>query len=504
MKILNKKQLKEVESITIKNQNINMIDLMERAATAIFDWLQNEFESKNTRFTIFCGNGNNGGDGLVVSRLLKQNGYIPKAFLLKSDKYSDNNLINQKKLAEIGVEINYFDKHSVFDFQTGTVIIDSIFGYGLNRPTGDDLKHTIEQMNQSGCQIISIDLPSGMFCDQLNQKEDTVVQSAVCLTFDSPKLSILLPENNGNPKRFEILDIGFDKDALDQQTTGFYFIDKKSAALYKKTRNRFGYKYNYGNVLIIGGSYGKIGSVCLSSKAALRCGTGLITAYVPKCGLEILQTSFPEAMVMTDFSDDKIIGFPDTKRFDTIAIGPGMGTDNLTLYGIEQFLSEADLINKKLVIDADGINILSKNRYLLKVLPENTILTPHNRELERLIGGWSDSNEKFSKIREICNEHKIYLVSKGAFSQIFCPDGEVHINSTANPGMATAGSGDVLTGMIAGLLGRGYNPKEAAILGVYLHGLSGDLATRKTGEECLIASDLIDFIPKAFLETFGK
>jgi len=504
MKILSPEQLKIVEKETAAKQNIEMIDLMKRAATAVFDQIKLKHEISNTDFVIFCGSGNNGGDGLVLSRLIKNGGSNPKVYLLKSENYSTDNLTNQKKLKETGVEIECFDEHTDFDFSKQPVVIDAIFGYGLNRPVEGGLKKVIEKINHSKCQIISVDLPSGMFCDRLNSSEDSIVQSDLCLTFDSPKLSMLLPENSKNIRDFEILDIGFDRNSIESQSTDFYFTDSDSVSSLKKLRDRFGYKYNYGNLLVIGGSQGKMGAVFFSAKAAMRCGAGLVTAYIPKCGSSVLQSLFPEAMLMTDFSDDKIIGFPKINRFDTIAIGPGLGTDERTEYGFEQFLSENEFENEKIIIDADGINLLSKNRNLLKILPENTIITPHDKELERLVGSWNDSIEKFEKIKNLTREFGLIVVSKGAFSQIHTPDGKTYFNSTGNPGMATAGSGDVLTGMIAGLLGRGYEPKDAAILGVYLHGLCGDLAADEMGEESLIATDLIDFIPTAFQKTFEK
>jgi len=502
MKILNPEQLKIIENETVVKQNIELIDLMERAATAVFEQIKLKHRISNTDFVVFCGSGNNGGDGLVLSRLLKNGGSNPKVYLLKSENYSEDNLANQKRLKKTGVETIYFDEYTDFDFSNQPVVIDTLFGYGLNRPVEGGLKKIIDKINQSNCQIISVDLPSGMYCDRLNSADDSIVHSDICLTFDSPKLSMLLPENSKNIKDFQILDIGFDRNSIESQSTDFYYTDRASVSGLKKQRERFGYKYNYGNLLVVGGSRGKMGAVFFSAKAAMRCGAGLVTAYIPKDGSTILQSLLPEAMLMTDFSEDRIIGFPKINRFDTIAIGPGLGTDEKTEFGFEQFLSENEFKNKKLIIDADGINLLSQNKNLLRKLPKNTILTPHDKELERLIGGWNDSIEKINKIKNLTKEYGLIVVSKGAFSQIHTADGKIYFNSTGNPGMATAGSGDVLTGMIAGLLGRGYEPKEAAILGVYLHGLSGDLAVDEIGEESMIATDLIDFIPKAFQKIF--
>lgn len=502
MKIFAPEQFKEIEVQTVERQGIELKGLMERAATAVFDRLVNEYPHKSTRFVIFCGSGNNGGDGLALARLLSNSGRDLRVFLQRSERYSKENQLNQDRLEHTSLEIEYFDGEEPFEFSENTIIIDALLGQGLNRPVTGTLASVIQRINESGCRIISVDLPTGMYSDKLNQPGDTIIKSDLCLSFDSPKLSMLLSENSEVIQDFEILGIGFDIEDIKKHKSKFYYTTDLSR--YKMVRNRFAFKYNFGNVLVMGGSFGKIGAVHLSLKAAMRSGAGLLTAYVPKCGYQILQTTIPEAMVSCDFSDERIIGFPSIEKYDTIAIGPGLGTDDRTIYGLEQFLAENDFKNKKLIIDADGINILAKNKTLLKILPDETILTPHDKELERLTGGWTDTFDKFDKISKLTNEYNLIVVSKGAFTQIHTTEGDIHFNSTGNPGMATAGSGDVLTGVIAGLMGRGHSARGAAILGVYLHGLAGDLAAERTGYEGLIASDIIDYIPDAFHETFGQ
>lgn len=502
MKIFNPNQLKQIEKETVTIQQISMNDLMERAANTVFNSIRNEFKFSETSFVILCGVGNNGGDGLALARLLKENGSKPTVYLLKSNNYSEDNLINQNRLEDSGVEIQIFDENTNIEFPKNSVVIDAIMGYGLSRPLEGNLKFMIDKINNSGRKVISIDLASGMFCDKLNSEGDSIVKCDECLTFDSPKFSMLLQENHTNLKNFKILDIGFDKGAVEKQPSDYYFIDSEMIFELKKERNRFTYKYNFGNILLVGGSYGKMGAIQLEARAAMRCGGGLVTAYIPKCGYSIIQSTVPEALVVTDSTEELIIGFPNIDKFNAIAVGPGLGTDDRTAYGFEQFLSENDFSEKKIIIDADGINLISKFKTLLKILPENAIITPHDKELERLIGSWQNTYEKFEKIKELTEEFKIIVVSKGAFTQIHLPDGKVYFNSTGNPGMATAGSGDVLTGMIAGLMGRGYTPKEATIVGIYLHGLSGDLAVAKVGEESLIAPDMVKFIPKALKKAF--
>ena len=503
MKILSPKQLKEVETKTITIQDIELINLMERTATAVLNWFKARLEVNKSHFTIICGIGNNGGDGLALARLLAQEKSFVKVYLQKNNSYSLDNLSNQKKLKDAKVPIEFYDKNTQLEFPPYTIIIDAIFGYGLNRPIGEEWKPIINQINKPQNTVVSIDMPSGLFCNQLNSEEDPVVESEITLTFQTPKLAMLFPENQKYIKEFDILDISLDWESVQNQDSPFEYFSLDQVPHFHFTRPMFSHKYHYGNVLVVGGSYGKIGAALLTTKAVLRAGGGLVTTYLPKCGYEILQTSLPEAMVMTDFSEDKITAFPNVERFDTIAIGPGIGTDEKTALAFEQFLNENDLKEKKIIIDADGINLLSKHPDLIQKLPGHTILSPHDGELERLVGSWSDSFEKIKKASEFVKEHKLILISKGAYTQTYLPNGRIYFNSTGNAGMATAGSGDVLTGIIAGHLGKGFNPEAAALFGVFLHGFAGDEAVSQLGRESLISSDILNFLPASFKKLFG-
>lgn len=503
MKILSPKQLKEAETRTIAIQDIELINLMERAANAVLTWLKARIELNKSHFTIICGIGNNGGDGLALARLLVAEDAHVKVYLQKNNTYSLDNLTNQKRLKDAKIPLNFYNAEAQFEFPPYTIIIDAIFGYGLNRPIQDEWNPVIDQINKANNTVVSIDVPSGLFCNQLNAQADPVVESEVTLTFQTPKLAMLLPENEKYIREFDILDISLDWGSVESSDSPFQFFTLDQVPQFQMGRTTFSHKYEFGNVLVIGGSYGKIGAALLTLKSVLRSGAGLVTAYVPKCGYDIVQTSFPESMAMTDFSEDKITAFPNVERFDTIAIGPGIGTDEKTARAFEQFLEETDLTNKKLIIDADGINLLSKNQALIQKLPEKTILTPHDKELERLLGGWEDSFGKIKRVREFVEKYKLIVVSKGAFTQTFLPDGQVYFNSTGNPGMATAGSGDVLTGIIAGHLGKGFEPEAAVLFGVFFHGFCGDEAASQIGRESLIASDIINFIPAGFKKLFG-
>lgn len=503
MKILTPKQLREVETQTIETQDIDLINLMERAANSVLQWLKARLDLTQNHFTIICGIGNNGGDGLALARLLTEEKSHVKVYLQDNNSYSLDNLTNQKRLKDAKIPVERFTDSTQFEFPPYTIIIDCIFGYGLNRPIDEEWKSVINQINDARNTVISVDVPSGLFCNQLNGENDLVVRSEVTLTFQTPKLGLLLSDNQKYVNDFEILDISLDLEAIQNQESKYFYLSNEFIPHFHQPRGKFSHKGNYGHAIVIGGSHGKIGANILTTKAVLKSGAGLVTSYVPKSGYQIVQTSFPEAMVLTDFSEDKIIQFPQIDKFNAIAIGPGMGTDEKTLLAFEQFLNETDLKEKALVLDADAINLLAQNQNLISKLPKNTILTPHIGELKRLIGEWKDDYDRIEKTKALAQKHKLIVIAKSAHTAIFSAVGEVYFNSTGNPGMATAGSGDVLTGIITGQIAKGFDALNAAVFGVFLHGLAGDLAKEQLGEESLLASDIINYIPLAYKQLFG-
>lgn len=503
MKILSPQQLKEVETQTIKIQDIELINLMERAAASVLHWFKERLDLSQNHFTIICGIGNNGGDGLALARLLTEENAAVRVYLQKNNSYSLDNLTNQKRLKDAKIPIEYFTGETKLTFYPQTIIVDCIFGYGLTRPIDEVWKPVITQINHAPNTVVSVDMPSGLFCEQVNKNEDLIVRSEVTLTFETPKLGLLLSDNREFVKDFEILDISLDFQSVENQPSRYHYISSDYIPRFFMGRPKFSHKGDYGHVIVIGGSHGKIGANILASKAALKSGCGMATSYLPRCGYPVLQTAVPEVMVVTDPDEDTITQFPEISKFDAVAIGPGMGTDEKTMQAFERFLNENDFKSKKLVIDADGINLLSMDPLLLEKLPAETILTPHFGELERLIGNWRDDYERMKKTREFAEKCGLVVVSKDAHTAVFSPSGEVFFNSTGNPGMATAGSGDVLTGIISAQLGKGFDPVDAAIFSVFLHGLAGDLAKDHLGQESLMAFDIVSYLPLAFKELFG-
>jgi hydroxyethylthiazole kinase-like uncharacterized protein yjeF len=490
MKIFDTKKIKEADKTTISAQQITSYELMERAATEAFLWIKKHFADKETTFHVFCGCGNNGGDGLVIARLLHNDHYPVKVDIVEAaGRPTPDFELALKRLLESGITDNKGDN---YPYEKGKLIyIDALFGIGLNRDLPEVVKTIIEKINRCEGYVISIDTPSGLFMDK---PTEIAVKSDYILTFQFPKLSFFLPGNCKFVNKIAVLDIGLDKEYIANTPTSFYYTDKKEIGARYRPVAPHAHKGMQGHALIIGGSYGKIGAVCLAAKAALKSGCGLVTAYLPKCGYEIMQTYFPEAMTVTD-GDTHIqkIGFDFEPR--AIGIGPGMGQHLETQ---EAILNLLKLHDKPLVIDADALNILAQNKDWLQYLPENTILTPHPKELERLMGSWKDDFDKLSKMMAFSAEYKLVLVAKDAHTMIVNGDA-VYINATGNAALATGGSGDCLTGIITGLLAQGYNTTDAAIFGVYLHGLTADVAIEETSIQAFTASDIVKYIGKAYI-----
>ena len=503
MKILSKEQIYQGDKITIEKQNISSADLMERAGIQIFNWLHKRMQGAQVPIRVFCGIGNNGGDGLVLARHLITHGYNVLTYVVNcSDKRSKDFLINYDKIKNVTHDwpLLLSCKEEFPTIDKDDIIVDAVFGIGLNRPADDWVKALFQHFNTSKAFTVSIDMPSGLYTDKIPEDENAVVWSDYTLSFVSPKLVFFLPETAKFVTQWSVLDISIDEEYLSEIETEVEFIEKYEVLSIYKPRDKFSHKGHFGHSLIIGGSYGKIGAVTLTSRAALSTGAGLITAYIPKCGYTILQASFPEAMVITDKNEDYISKIDFNIKPTVIGIGVGLGTHTKTIDAFEVFLKQNKM---PLVIDADGLNILSKKKSLLKHLPKNTVLTPHPKELERLIGKWADDFDKLKKVKTFSKKHKVIVVIKGANTITVFKD-KLYINSTGNPGMATAGSGDVLTGIITGLISQKYTSLEATIFGVYLHGKAADIAVEDIGNESLISSHIIEYLGEAYLDLFEQ
>lgn len=498
MKILSAQQVREADAFTIAQEPVASIDLMERAARGCTQRLLSHF-GKEKRFRIFCGPGNNGGDGLAIARQLRDQGVAADVYTTPGGTPSPDHAENLRHLAETSTAAVPLDEAMIralkFDPEK-EILVDAIFGSGLNRPAEGATALLIDAMNKSHCPIVAIDIPSGLFADDnTGNEKQTIIRAAVTFSFQQPKLAFMFAENASYVGHFELIDIGLHPMFLAAVKTPHHYVDIALIKSIYRSRDKFSHKGDFGHALLFAGSKGKTGAAVLSARATLRAGAGLLTVRTPNCGLNILQTAVPEAMCIPDEEENFLSSSLPKINADAIGAGPGIGNEKETQQLIKLLIQHA---TGPIVFDADAINILAENKTWLGFLSPNIILTPHPGEFDRLAGRHSSGFSRFQTQRELSLKHGIYIVLKGAHTSISCPDGSVYFNSTGNPGMATAGSGDALTGIITGLLAQDYDPRDAAILGVYLHGLAGDLAAIKKSEESLIAGDLIEALGEAF------
>lgn len=496
MKIFSPSQIKNWDNYTIHHEPIKSIELMERAATAAFEWFTENFD-EDCSFKIFCGKGNNGGDGLAIARLLNSIKFKAAVFIPFSNSAGSEDFeINYKRLKRTTVEITILKEGEPFPKCTEQdVIVDALFGTGLNKKTEGFYGELIGFINSCKSTVISIDVPSGLFIGK-SSRSNKVIEANYTLTFGNQKLAFLLPENERFVGQVILLDIGLSEEFEKEEDAQFEFIACKTIKGIYRRRKDFSNKGDYGYACLLAGSYGMMGAAVLSSSACLRSGVGKLTCCICEAGYNIMQTCVPEAMCKT-YGDKYIKGFDDFSDYDVIGIGPGIGQHESHKKLLEQIFSSSD---KPLVLDADALNVLSENQHLYHSIPAKTIITPHPKEFERLFGKSESDFDRINLALSKAKELNIFIVLKGHYTFIAAPDEKGFFNSTGNSGMATAGAGDVLTGIITGLLAQKYSVLNSCLLGVYLHGLAGDIEANKSSKEALIAGDIVENLGNAFIE----
>jgi len=497
VKILSAADIRAWDQYTIQHEPVASIDLMERAAYECVSWILQHYPAAPS-FAVFCGKGNNGGDGLAIARMLRGRNYPVSVYILEfGHKGTDDFQTNLARLQQLpSPGIHFIQSENNFHpLEREQVVIDALFGSGLNRALEDVTAKLVEHINHSGADIVSIDIPSGLFTDR-SSKGNMIVRANHTLTFQCYKPAFLAAENASYTGDIHILDIGLHPDFLKTLISSYELIDKNIIQSIFRPRNRFAHKGNFGHALLAAGSYGKIGAAVLSVKSCLRSGVGLLSCHIPKCGYDIIQTAVPEAMAMTDFNSSFLTKIEeDITKYDAIGIGPGIGTASETRMLVREIF---DAYRSPIVLDADALNCISLQKDFLQMIPAGSILTPHHKEFERLFGKTANDFERQELAIQKASELNVIIILKGHHSMIATTDGRAFFNSTGNAGMATGGSGDVLTGILTGLLAQGYSSIETAIFGVYLHGLAGDIAAEKLSMEAMAAGDLIECLGGAF------
>lgn len=494
MKILNAAQIRAWDAYTIEHSQLSSLALMERAAIVFTDWFSSIYDAKHP-IIVLCGTGNNGGDGMAVARLLYYMNFEVQVVICRISTSESIDFQENKKRLPSNIKRQVIETDAVYpSIAADVVLIDALFGTGLTRPIVGYWANFIFYINHLPNEIVSIDIPSGLFSDGITEG-GAIVEAHRVLSFQIPKLAFFLPQNK--VENFTFQTIGLLPSFLETVETSYQYVIKSLIQKIYKPRKKFSHKGTFGHALLMVGSRGMIGAAVLSAKACLRSGVGLLSVHSVNHAREILQTAVPEALFLGDSHNKLLTEVFDLHRFNTIGIGCGIGKDPLTSMVVKQTL---EMYDKPLVIDADALNLISSYPAWLNAIPPLSILTPHPKEFERLFGKTRNDFEKINLLRQKSQTHNIIILLKGAHTAIALPDGNIFFNSTGNAGMATGGSGDVLTGILTGLLAQGYSPQEAAIFGVWIHGRSGDLAAQNIGFESIIASDLIENLGKVFKE----
>ncbi|MBK9413645.1 MAG: NAD(P)H-hydrate dehydratase [Bacteroidetes bacterium] len=492
MQILSASQIKQADQDTITNEPISSIDLMERAAEKCCEFFPPV--GKWNYLVVICGTGNNGGDGLAIARLQLGNFKSVRVLILKTGKQTSENFeINLKKLQDENVNIQFItDANDIF-LSDEELVVDAILGVGITRPVDGFISDCIDVINELAVFVISIDLPSGLIADSFSSGK--AIKANLTLTIGAPKQILFFSESSEFVGEWKLVDIYKNEASVSSYEDAPQIVDLSYARKHYKVRPEFSHKGTFGKALIVAGGQGKYGAAVLTARACMRSGIGLLTVQVPNEATMLIHSSLPEALLKPDRHQTMITEIMDVDLYDSIGIGPGIGTANETVDGLIQLIKEQQ---KPIVIDADALNIISEHPDLLTKLPLNSILTPHPKEFERLFGPTENSFERLEKQKTQSAIHKIIIICKGRYTTITTPEGKVFFNMSGNSGLAKGGSGDVLTGIITSLLAQGYSPESAAVFGVFVHGYSADLLADKIGKAGILPGDVIENLPYIF------
>jgi ADP-dependent NAD(P)H-hydrate dehydratase / NAD(P)H-hydrate epimerase len=490
--LLTAKQIREADAYTIAHEPISSIDLMERASKAFVGWFINHFQDKNQSIAVYCGTGNNGGDGLAIARILTDHGYknLQVKITRFSDKASDDFNTNLQRLQNTNIPVKEIKTGETKFDEQANIVIDAMLGSGLNKPLTGDYKNLVEYLNSLDKTIVAVDVPTGFYTDGEIPKDAIILKTDITITFQQPKVNFLLPESGPYINYCEVVKIGLSDDFINSADTPYYFVEEEDIRRILKPRRRFSNKGTYGHALIIAGKDETMGAALLASSACAHAGAGLTTACIPQSGLVALNSSMPEVMALLRTDEE----LPEIAwdKFATIGIGPGLGKSTDTLQLLNAIFEN---YKKPVVIDADALNVLGENQQLLIDLPAGSILTPHMKEFDRLFGEHHNWWQRIQTAKTKAKELNIYIVLKNDYTITATPDEKLYFNSTGNPAMATGGMGDVLTGVITSLLAQKYSPEEACLLGIYIHGKAGDELALPNRMHVVLPTQVIGQLP---------
>jgi len=498
MKIFTNEEIRGIDRFTIDEEGIPAAELIQRVAEGVTGEIVKRWTPARP-VTVFAGPGNNGADALAVARMLTEQGFDPLVYLFNIRGNSLNRECRDQRdqLLASGRSrlIEIIDSMEQPELTSRHLVVDGLFGSGLRDPLSGGFKTLVQDINESGADVVSIDIPSGLFADW-NPTTITrnVVHATITCAVQFPRLSFFMADNADIVGTVKLIDIGLSKTAVRDTPSKFHLVEAKDIKHVIRRRKPFSSKADYGNALLIAGSYGMMGAAVLASEGALRAGVGKLLVHSPRCGFNILQSVVPEAMYHPDKNDIIITDLNLSREYHAVGIGPGLGTADLTVMAVENLLKRYRF---PIVIDADALNCISRRPTMLGLLVPGSVLTPHAGEFDRLFGAQPTAESRLIKAIEISRKYNVIIVLKGHYTAVVRPDGKVFFNSTGGPELATPGSGDVLTGIIVGLMAQGYTPEMSAIIGVYIHGLAGEIASRELGNFSVNSRDIAGAIAQA-------
>ncbi len=498
MKIFTNEEIREIDRYTIDVEGVPSIELIERVAEGVVDEIASRWMPSKP-VAVFAGPGNNGADALAVARLLIERGFAPSVYLFNigGDRLSEDCIESRNRLMQLpDVDMHeIISNFSLPDLQRSHLVIDGLFGSGLREPLSGGFVSLVRYINESHATVVSIDVPSGMFGDwNGNSINRNIIHADLTFAIQFPRISFFLSDNEKLLGEWKILDIGLSRKAIAGTMPSFYLVEDDDVRRKLRPRSSFCSKADFGSAAIVAGSYGMMGAALLAVKSALRAGVGKVTAYSPRCGFNILQTSAPEALFTSDKNDIIITRINLSHDYNAIALGPGLGTHEATIEALDDFLAST---KRPVILDADALNCIARRPSMLNNIPVLSIITPHAGEFDRMFGSHVDAESRLKKAVEVAHQYNIFIILKGRFTAIVRPDGRIYFNSSGTPAMATAGSGDVLTGIITSFLAQGYLPEIASIMGVFIHGRAGELAEEEHGLYGVTAGDIAANVGRA-------
>lgn len=498
MKIFTTDEIRSIDRFTIEKEGISSMTLIQRVAEAVTAEITSRWRPSK-QVVVFAGPGNNGADALAVARMLAEQGYKVHVYLFNigGNKLSADCAACRDMLIDCpGVGITeVVDSFMMPELHHSVLIIDGLFGTGLREPLKGGYSYLVQRINEAQATVVSIDIPSGLSSDwNPNLISRNVIHASLTLAVQFPRLAFFISDNAELVGEWKVIDIGLSQEAARNIAVKYYLVEEPDVYRALRPRKPFSSKADYGNAIIYAGSYGMMGAAVLSARGALRSGAGKVTLETPKCGYVIAQSVVPEALYSHNHGEIILDSIVPARKYDAIAVGPGIGTHETTVKALEEFLSST---KQPVILDADALNCIAQRPTMLNLLPVLSIITPHEAEFDRLFGQSHSCEARLKRACEIARHYNILIVLKGHHTAIIRPDGKIYFNSSGTPAMATPGSGDVLTGMLAAMLAQGYKPEIAALLAVYLHGYAGELAAEEHSEYGVTASDIAESVGRA-------